>query len=98
MALESIPLRYSKVRTTTEGEVQEKYWNKLPASAVTVPFVNICKKRLEKVFTEIFSHLPNALTHPPPLLTCMSPINSHFSYMQPNALVCLFGSFRVVVA
>ncbi len=42
-----------------------KYWNKLPASVVTAPSVNGFKKRLEKVWTEIFPHLPHWLnTHP----------------------------------
>ncbi len=36
-----------------------KHWNKLPASVVTVPSVNVFKKRLEKVWTEIFPHLPH---------------------------------------
>ncbi len=36
-----------------------KYWNKLPAFVVTAPSVNVFKKRLEKVWTEVFSHLPH---------------------------------------
>ncbi len=36
-----------------------KYWNKLPASVVTAPSVNVFKKRLEKVWTEIFPYLPH---------------------------------------
>ncbi len=36
-----------------------KYWNKLPASVVTVPSVNVFKKRLEEVWTEVFPHLPH---------------------------------------
>ncbi len=36
-----------------------KYWNKLPASIVTAPSVNIFKKRLEKVWTGVFPHLPH---------------------------------------
>ncbi len=44
-----------------------KYWNKLPASVVTAPSVNVFKKRLEEVWTEVFPHLPHWLnTHPPP--------------------------------
>ncbi len=35
-----------------------KYWNKLPASVVTAP-VNVFKKRLEEVWTEVFPHLPH---------------------------------------
>ncbi len=34
-----------------------KHWNKLPASAVTAPSVNIVKKRLRKVYSEVFPHL-----------------------------------------
>ncbi len=36
-----------------------KYWNKLPASVVTAPSVNVFKKRLEEVWTEVFPHLPH---------------------------------------
>ncbi len=36
-----------------------KYWNKLPASVVTAPSVNAFKKRLEKVWTEVFPHPPH---------------------------------------
>ncbi len=36
-----------------------KYWNKLLASVVTAPSVNVFKKRLEKVWTEVFPHLPH---------------------------------------
>ncbi len=35
-----------------------KYWNKLPASVVTAPSVNVFKKRLEEVWTEVFPDLP----------------------------------------
>ncbi len=46
-----------------------KYWNKLPASVVTAPSVNVFKKRLEEVWTEAFPHLPQWLnTHPTPFL------------------------------
>ncbi len=37
----------------------EKYWIKLLASAITAPSVKILKKRLEKVWTEVFPHLPH---------------------------------------
>ncbi len=33
-----------------------KYWNKLPASVVTAPSVNVFKERLEEVWTEVFAH------------------------------------------
>ncbi len=36
-----------------------KYWNKLPASVDTAPSVNVFKKRLEDVWTEVFPHLPH---------------------------------------
>ncbi len=36
-----------------------KYYNKLSASVVTAPSVNVFKKRLEKVWTEVFPHLPH---------------------------------------
>ncbi len=36
-----------------------KYWNKLPASVVTAPSVNVFKKGLDKVWTEVFPHLPH---------------------------------------
>ncbi len=34
-----------------------KYWNKLPASVVTVPSVEAFKKRLDNVWTEVFPYL-----------------------------------------
>ncbi len=44
------------------------YWNRLSASVVTAPSVNVFKKRLEKVWTEVFPHLPHWLnTQPLPL-------------------------------
>ncbi len=36
-----------------------KHRNKLPASVVTAPSVNVFKKRLEKVGKEVFPHLPH---------------------------------------
>ncbi len=36
-----------------------KPWNRLLASVVTAPPANILKKRLEKVYTEAFPHLPH---------------------------------------
>ncbi len=36
-----------------------KYLNKLPASIVTAPSVNVFKKRLEEVLTEVFPHIPH---------------------------------------
>ncbi len=34
-----------------------KYWNKLPATVVTAFSAKIFKKRLEKVWIEVFPHL-----------------------------------------
>ncbi len=77
------------------------YWNKLPASIVTDLSVNVFKKRLANVCTEIFPHLPNWLnTHPhlpfpsPPLPTYTPPINSYHFYMLPNSLLYICGWFR----
>ncbi len=82
-----------------------KYWNKLPASIVTAPSVNDFRKRLEKVWTEVFPHLPHWLnTHPPfplpppSIPTCTPPINSYHLYMLPNSLLYICGFFRPVVA
>ncbi len=44
-----------------------KYWNKLPASVATASSVNVFKKRLEEVWTEVFPHLlPWLNSHPTP--------------------------------
>ncbi len=49
-----------------------KYWNKLPASVVTALSVNVFKKRLDKVWTEGFPHIPHWLTThlPNPITPC----------------------------
>ncbi len=65
--------------------------------------VNVFKKRSEKVWTEIFPHLPHWLnTHFPmpyaPHPTCTSPIYSYPLYMLPNSLFYIYGFFRPVVA
>ncbi len=39
-----------------------KYWNKLPASVITAPSVSVFTKRLEKVWPEVFPHLPHCPT------------------------------------
>ncbi len=36
-----------------------KYWNKLQASVVTAPSVNVFKKRWKKVWKEVFPYLPH---------------------------------------
>ncbi len=38
-----------------------KYWNKLLTSVVAAASVNVFKKRLKKVWTEVFPHLPHWL-------------------------------------
>ncbi len=76
-----------------------KYWNKLPASVVTAPSVNVFKKRLEKVWTEVFPISPmTEHSPPPPLPTCTLTINSCHLYMLPNSLFYIYvvssGPFR----
>ncbi len=76
-----------------------KYWNKLPASVATALFVNISKKRLENVWTEVFFHLPRWLnTHFPNSLPSYHPSNSYHLSMLPNSLFYICGFFRPVVA
>ncbi len=75
-----------------------KYWNKLPASVVTATSIEIFKKRLKKVWTEVFLHcLKYHLPNPSPS-NCTSFINSPHLYMLPKSLFCLCGLFRAVVA
>ncbi len=72
VALEGAPKRYSKARRRGSAFWVRimKYWNKLSASNVTAPSVNIFKKMMEKIWIEVFPHLPhwlklpNALYHP----------------------------------
>ncbi len=76
-----------------------KYWNKLPVSVVTVPSVTIFKKRLEKVWTEVFPHLPHWLnTHLPisllPIPTCTPPFNGYHLELLPNSLFNRCGCLR----
>ncbi len=61
---------YKEVQgATTDGDGQPfrkglwNHWNKLPASVGTVHSVKMFKKRLQKVRTEVYPHLP----HPPTL-------------------------------
>ncbi len=58
-AKEGTPTRYYKVRATAFSVRAVKYWNKLPVSVVTAPSVKRFKKRLEKVWTDVFPHLPH---------------------------------------
>ncbi len=48
-------------------------WN--PANVVTAPSVNVFKKRLEKVWTEVFPYLPHLLSNH--LLISNNPLPSH---------------------
>ncbi len=72
--LECAPRRYeppTKERVVT-------YWNKLPTSVVTAASVKTCKKRLQKVWTEGFPHLPHWLSsHLANHLTSPSPRTAH---------------------
>ncbi len=63
-----------------------KCWNKLPASVVTAPPVNVFKKRLEDVSTEVFPHLPHRLSshHPPPFPPAHHPITVNISICYPT--------------
>ncbi len=63
-----------------------KYWNKLPTYVVTAPSVNIFKNRLEKVWTEVFPHLPHWLnTHiPPPIPPAHHPLTDIISTCYPT--------------
>ncbi len=81
-----------------------KCWNRLPASVVTAPSVNVSKKRLEQVWTEVFPHLPHWLTTHLPISTLplhptyTPPIISYHLYMLPNSLFYICGFFRPVLA
>ncbi len=67
-----------------------KYWNKFPVPSVTAPSVNVFKKRLEKVWTEVFPHLPHWLnTHLPipllsPILHAHHPLTVIISICYPT--------------
>ncbi len=77
-----------------------KHRKKLPPCVVTTPSVNVFKKRLEEVWTEVFPYLPHWLNTPstPSLSTCIPPINSYHLYMLPNSLFYICCFFRPVVA
>ncbi len=66
-----------------------KYWKKLPASVATAPSVNVFKKKLEKVWTEVFLHLSLWLnTHfsisPPPIPPAPHPLTVIISICYPT--------------
>ncbi len=81
-----------------------KYWNKLPASVITAPFVKSFKKRLEKVWTVLFPHLPhwqkfhhpNSLTLPFPR-TARHPLTVSTFICCPNPCFVYVVFFRPVV-
>ncbi len=85
-----------------------KYWNKLPGSVVTAPSVNVFKKGLAKVWTEIFPHLLHWLNTPHTALSLNPPPTSFppshppwtviisICYPTPCIIYCAF--FRPVVA
>ncbi len=73
-----------------------KYWNKPPASVVKAPSVNIFKKRLEKMWTEVFplstplteisspqfpSPPPRTARHPLAVHICICCLSPCFVYM-----------------
>ncbi len=58
-----------------------KYWTKLPASVVTAPSVKRFKKRLEKVWADVFPHLPHWLkSHLPNPLTAPQLHATHLQF------------------
>ncbi len=67
-----------------------KYWNKLPASVVTIP----SRKRRRKFGQKSFPISPIDCTPPhlptPPLPTCTPPTNSNHLYMLPNSLLYMW--------
>ncbi len=92
--LEDIPTMFSKVRATTWGEGQLFKWGLWNIGISRrfrrhSYFCQIFKKRLEKVWTDVFPHLPHwlkshhttSLTLPPPNWTPL--INSLQLYMLP---------------
>ncbi len=91
-AKECTPTRYSMVRVV-------KYWIKLPASVVAALSVNVFKKRLENVWTEVFPHLPHWLNShlliplpPPP--SHLHTTNLKLSVLYVTQLPILSLSFR----
>ncbi len=58
-ALQDTSHRRRRGSAFSVGDV--KHWNKPPVSVVTVPSANIFEKRLEKIWTEGFLHLPHGL-------------------------------------
>ncbi len=63
-----------------------KYWNKVTASVVTAPFVNVFKKRLEKFWTEAFPISPIDWTLIFKFPTPPSPSNQHSTHYQLSSL------------
>ncbi len=79
-----------------------KYWYKFPASVVTAPSVNVFKKGLEKVWTEVFpipskdwtliSQLPCSLPIPP----AHHPLTALISICCPNPCSIYVVSSRII--
>ncbi len=61
-----------------------KYWNKLPASVVTAPSVNVFKTRLEKVWAEVFPHILQWLNAHRPIPTYTPPLTGIISICYPT--------------
>ncbi len=59
---------------------------------------NVLKKRLEKVWAEVFPHRPPCLDRHPPPLTPAPKINSYHCFMLPNSMLYICGFFRTFVA
>ncbi len=67
------PSRFPKVRAASEGEGRHFRWGlwnigiSCQPPSLQLPLLNVFKKRLEEVWTEVFPHLPHWLnTQPPP--------------------------------
>ncbi len=100
--------RYFKVRATAKGEGRPLRWGlwnteigyRLPWLQLLLSILS--RKKLEKVWTVIFPHLPTDWTLMSPI-TCSPlppahhPLSCHL-YMLPNSLFCLCGLFGPVVA
>ncbi len=74
----------------------------LPASVVKACSVNVFKKRLEKVWTDLAIPPTDWTRISPfpcsPYPTCTPPINSYHLYMLPNSLFYICGFLKPVVA
>ncbi len=64
-----------------QGASHRKYWNKLPASVVWAPSVNVFKNRLDEVWTE---HLPKLFSNPPPPIISQFHLRTAHKQLSPN--------------